>query len=229
MEGGSGGGGSAVIQRIRDKVFVKPIIYGNTAQLLPKKVGDHTHRWTVYVKAYGDEDISKIVRKVQFRLHESYTNAVRVIEAPPFEVTETGWGEFEVQIKLFFQDVNEKSVTAYYYLRLHQPIVQVGGRQMVINEYYDEIVFREPTELVFRALQETKDPKPGRHHTDFERVRRDTSAQLANAQQEVAAEIQDLRESLKAAHVLINKWHAELEGGHDLSESPAPGAEEQNA
>lgn len=33
-----------------------------------------------------------------------------VLDTVPFEVSETGWGEFEVQIKLYFIDVNEKPV-----------------------------------------------------------------------------------------------------------------------
>lgn len=38
-----------------------------------------------------------------------------VITKPPYEVTETGWGEFEVIIKLFFHDPNEKPVCAAYH------------------------------------------------------------------------------------------------------------------
>ena len=35
-----------------------------------------------------------------------------VITKPPYEVTETGWGEFEVVIKIHFQDPNERPVGA---------------------------------------------------------------------------------------------------------------------
>lgn len=37
-----------------------------------------------------------------------------VIDEPPFELAESGWGEFEVQIKLYFVDVNEKPVNFFY-------------------------------------------------------------------------------------------------------------------
>ena len=30
---------------------------------------------------------------------------------PPYEVTETGWGEFEVIIKIYFSDPNERPVS----------------------------------------------------------------------------------------------------------------------
>ena len=34
-----------------------------------------------------------------------------VITKPPYEVSETGWGEFEVVIKIFFVDSAEKPVS----------------------------------------------------------------------------------------------------------------------
>ena len=30
---------------------------------------------------------------------------------PPYEVTETGWGEFEIVIKIYFNDANERPVS----------------------------------------------------------------------------------------------------------------------
>ena len=33
-----------------------------------------------------------------------------VVTKPPYEVTETGWGEFEIIIKIYFHDVNERPV-----------------------------------------------------------------------------------------------------------------------
>lgn len=35
-------------------------------------------------------------QQVVFKLHDSFPNPVRVIDKPPFELTETGWGEFEI-------------------------------------------------------------------------------------------------------------------------------------
>ena len=57
-----------------------------------------------------NEDMSVYVKKVQFKLHDSYPNATRVVSKPPYEVTETGWGEFEVVIKIYFEDPNERPV-----------------------------------------------------------------------------------------------------------------------
>jgi YEATS domain-containing protein 4 len=42
------------------------------------------------------------------------------IEQPPFEVTETGWGEFEIQIKIhFIPEASEKPLTLFHFLHLH--------------------------------------------------------------------------------------------------------------
>jgi len=35
---------------------------------------------------------------------------IAVVLKPPYEVTETGWGEFEVIIKIYFNDPTERPV-----------------------------------------------------------------------------------------------------------------------
>lgn len=88
------------------------------------------------------QDMSAYVKKIQFKLHESYGNPLRgrvrvlalapgggilvtcvgasspslllppaVVTKPPYEITETGWGEFEIIIKIFFIDPNERPVS----------------------------------------------------------------------------------------------------------------------
>lgn len=86
-----------------------------------------------------------MIKKVTFKLYETYKNPLRstpasallgkssfadsspsftpsltAIEQPPFEVTETGWGEFDVTIKVFFvAESNEKPLTFTHHLKLH--------------------------------------------------------------------------------------------------------------
>lgn len=89
----------------------KPIVYGSVAHCLPEKRPDgRTHRWTVFVKPYHNEDLSVFIKKVHFKLHDSYGNCNRTVTKMPYEVSETGWGEFEIVIKIYFQDPNEKPV-----------------------------------------------------------------------------------------------------------------------
>lgn len=51
------------------------------------------------------------IKKVHFKLHESYTNPNRIVTKAPYELTETGWGEFEIVIKIYFHDPNERPVS----------------------------------------------------------------------------------------------------------------------
>ena len=56
-------------------------------------------------------------------------------------MTETGWGEFEIQIKIFFQDPAEKPVTLFHHLRLYSTEETIMGPQnSVTSERYEEIV-----------------------------------------------------------------------------------------
>lgn len=36
---------------------------------------------------------------------------LKVLIKPPYEISETGWGEFEITVKIFFADPNEKPVS----------------------------------------------------------------------------------------------------------------------
>uniref|UniRef100_A0A096M2Y0 YEATS domain-containing protein 4 n=1 Tax=Poecilia formosa TaxID=48698 RepID=A0A096M2Y0_POEFO len=122
--------------------IVKPIVFGNVARYFGKKREEdgHTHQWSVYVKPYRNEDMSAYVKKIQFKLHESYVNPLRVVTKPPYEITETGWGEFEIIIKIFFIDPNERPVTLYHLLKLFQSDSSAMPKKTVVSEFYDEMV-----------------------------------------------------------------------------------------
>ncbi|CAG8474599.1 7062_t:CDS:2, partial [Ambispora gerdemannii] len=141
--------------------IVRPIIYGNVATPLPPKKSaetDHTHKWTVSVKGVNGEDISYFIKKVVFKLHETYQNPLRTIENPPFEISETGWGEFELTMKLHFvPESGEKPVTLYHNLRLHPyeddgSILTSNKGKPVSSFQYDELVFTDPTETMYQIL-----------------------------------------------------------------------------
>ena len=73
----------------------RPIIYGNTAQVLTlderaklEDKSNHTHRWTVAVRSAaskpggsdivgGADDLSYFIKRVTFKLHETYQNPAR--------------------------------------------------------------------------------------------------------------------------------------------------------
>ncbi|GMG19920.1 unnamed protein product [Ambrosiozyma monospora] len=171
-------------KRIRNISVSRPIIYGNIAEKVSEKnplpassPSDHTHTWKVFLADPLGNDLSQYIKKVVFKLHDTYVNSSRSIESPPFEVHETGWGEFEIVIKIYFQnDCGEKNITLYHHLKLHPypthaDIQRAGGDEEaalriaaaenvsghVESIQYDELVFNEPTERMFKLLTQ----KPG--------------------------------------------------------------------
>ncbi|KAL2818487.1 yeats family-domain-containing protein [Aspergillus cavernicola] len=153
-------------KRVRDckgvSIF-RPFIFGSEAQPFdpakkpPHVPADHTHQWRVFVKGVNGEDISYWLKKVQFKLHETYAQNVRTVEQAPFEVTESGWGEFEIQIKLYFvPESTEKPQTLWHSLKLHPYGPDAEGmkerREVVISQNYEEVVFNEPVEQFYDYL-----------------------------------------------------------------------------
>ena len=109
----------------------RPIIYGNTARVMtPEEKAtappDHTHKWTVAVRSAasapgsdivgGADDLSYFIRRVTFKLHDTYVNPTRSayaihpsriiaypssipgVEKPPFELTETGCARYPTSL-----------------------------------------------------------------------------------------------------------------------------------
>ena len=56
-----------------------PFVYGSIAFWLGKKAntGEHTHKWSVYVRHARDKDLSYAVERVEITLHPSFANPVR--------------------------------------------------------------------------------------------------------------------------------------------------------
>ncbi len=150
-------------KRVRGAQIHRPFIFGSEATPFepanrPKNAPtDHTHSWKVFVRGINDSDISYWLKKVQFKLHDTYPNSVRMIEGPPFEVEETGWGEFEIAIKFYFApESTEKPQTLWHALKLHPYGDDIEGkkerRETVKSICYEEVLFNEPVEQFYEVL-----------------------------------------------------------------------------
>ncbi|MGH0151100.1 UNVERIFIED_CONTAM: hypothetical protein FKN15_057864 [Acipenser sinensis] len=194
--------------------IVKPIVYGNVARYFGKKREEdgHTHQWTVYVKPYRNEDMSAYVKKIQFKLHESYGNPLRVVTKPPYEITETGWGEFEIIIKIFFIDPNERPVTLYHLLKLFQSDSSAMPKKTVVSEFYDEMIFQDPTAMMQQLLTTSRQLTLGayKHETEFAELEMRTREKLESAKKKSSFEITELKERLKASRENINYLKSEI-------------------
>lgn len=78
----------------------------------------------------------------------------------PFSVQETGWGEFEITLKLYYvSESGEKPQTLYHHLRLHpygrteeeKETMRLNSSE-VISWTYEEQLFNEPFEAFYEIL-----------------------------------------------------------------------------
>lgn len=245
---GVGGGGDEA-SRLRGVCIVKGILFGNVSHHLGKKreLDGHTHEWKVYVKPVDNEDMSPYVKKVQFRLHESYANQNRIVSKPPYEVSESGWGEFEIQIRIHFNDANEKPVTFYHVLKLFHNSSSGGGgggtgeggsgssnvphggtttaviqgRKSVISECYDEILFQDPTHYLYTLVTNTRrlTMYAHKHDTNVEERKERTLAKIREGKVRTREEIADFKVKLELARETIAKFKAEIGKVQDQDDS----------
>ncbi|XP_057867844.1 transcription initiation factor TFIID subunit 14b isoform X1 [Cryptomeria japonica] len=141
------------IRRVKDVEIAIPIVYGTVSFWLGKKADEyHSHKWTVYIRGATNEDLGVAIKRVVFQLHPSFNNPTRIIEAAPFELSETGWGEFEISMTIYFHsDVAEKQIELFHHLKLY-PEDESGPqstKKPVVIESYDEIVIAQPTESFY--------------------------------------------------------------------------------
>lgn len=70
-------------------------------------------------------------------------------------MTETGWGEFQLNIRIVFQDPNQKPLNLVHHLKLYptdEAANQLKTSKPVVSEHYEEIVFDPPTDAMASIL-----------------------------------------------------------------------------
>eukprot|EP00808_Paulinella_micropora_P015446 g60265.t1 len=204
-----------------EAVIEKPFVYGSMSFWMgPEAEETHSHQWHVYVRGLDNEDMSYFIKRVSFTLHESFKNHIRSVETPPFQVTEMGWGEFDIKIQIFFHDLRESPVSLTHHLKLF-PTAGSGPRSTkkpVVSEMYDEILIVNPPERFHSQLQQT----PPQRFTDhplnpffmtaqFAEGEQKQVAKLKAARVKIERRIQDLRKRLYICDADIAQLNA---GGH---------------
>ena len=151
-----------------------PIVLGSVAKYMGP--AQQLHQWTVYVRGTENQDLSEIIESVTFVLHETFQNNVRVISRPPFEVSEMGWGQFLVGIKILVRGatapIELSHVLSFSPPKLLNHCVPPGGVPYVqaeweslpaydclplpvVNEVFDELVFLHPSPELEMKLKVT--------------------------------------------------------------------------
>ncbi|CAL5225477.1 g8299 [Coccomyxa viridis] len=151
--------------RLRHTEFVFPVVVGTCAFYLGKKATEtQSHKWYLYLRGLNNEDIGHIVKKAVFNLHPTFPNPQREVTAPPFEIEEHGWGEFEVNVVLHFaDDSQEQPIEIYHKLKLYDEADpnNPSAKKPVLNEQYEELIFSEPVQSFFNRVTNYR---PGQVH-----------------------------------------------------------------
>ena len=198
------------------QTITSPFVYGSIARRLPKPVPIcanvvHTHTWTVYFRPYNNEDIAQFVSKVEFKLHESFEQPTRVCERPPYEVTETGWGEFDIAIRVHFIDrptAGNRPFQLFHYLKLlprrADGTVSEGtiSFEPVVSEQYDEFIFANPSKEMYQALVKAVGT-PRRDwiqpNVDWEAIRNKQLSSIRDGKESIREQIEQAKEALDEA------------------------------
>lgn len=125
----------------------------------------------------------------------------------PYEISEYGWGEFDAVIRVYFDDSNEKFVEFFHPLRLF-PQDGEPTKEAVVSEYYDEIVFQDPSERLLATLKTTP-------HGSAARVRSSNLAhhftEFTTAESDDLKRIEDARRRTREETVRKQERYEELE------------------
>lgn len=143
--------------------------------------------------------------------------AVEALPGQPFEMSETGWGEFEITLKFHYvPESGEKPQTLYHNLRLH-PYENERGPE-VKAWTYEEQIFNEPHEQFYEIL--TNGPPAAKGGKGKKRmgilpegVGERTAKVPVNGRpgQPYSKETEKLEvEKLQAAQLKVDKWVDEM-------------------
>eukprot|EP01080_Neovahlkampfia_damariscottae_P002883 gene2883-4726_t len=121
----------------------------------------NTHKWTAYLRGLQTEDDISYIKSVTIQLHPSFENPYRTFYSPPYEVTEVGWGEFEIMFSIEFIDPTEKKLDFIHLLKLFSASEETTENSPVISNKIQEIIFVDPKEDLYKVLTQVPvKPKP---------------------------------------------------------------------
>ena len=183
-------------QNKNNSIFVVPIVYGTCAFWLGKKADETvSHKWCIFVRGNNSEDISSVIKEVSFTLHTSFTNHIRTISTPPYELYESGWGEFDIKITIYLHDPNLKSLEFVHGLKLYPflPHHSQSTKKPVLSENYDEIILVNPKMDYFPKLSIEKAEQINENDIKKKQEKKEKAYEKMNNQEESeSVEINDI-------------------------------------
>ncbi|XP_016007775.2 LOW QUALITY PROTEIN: YEATS domain-containing protein 4 [Rousettus aegyptiacus] len=110
----------------------------------------------------------------------------------------------------------KRKVTLYHLLKLFQSDTNAMlGKKTVVSEFYDEMIFQDPTAMMQQLLTTSRQLTLGayKHETEFAELEVKTKEKLEAAKKKTKTsfEIAELKERLKASRETINCLKNEIE------------------
>merc|ERR1712216_500844 len=133
-----------------------PIVFGNKSRAYRiRKAKKFIHQWTVFFRCPGDHDLSPLIQKVVFHLHNSFPHPIREVYGPEFALTGFGWGEFAIKIEIVFhKDASVKNFSLIHDLKLFTSKGEIKKKKIFV-EMTNEIVFIQPNILFYKHICDT--------------------------------------------------------------------------
>uniref|UniRef100_A0A674BBQ2 YEATS domain containing 4 n=4 Tax=Salmoninae TaxID=504568 RepID=A0A674BBQ2_SALTR len=103
-------------------------------------------------------------------------------------------------------------VTLYHLLKLFQSDSSAMPKKTVVSEFYDEMIFQDPTAMMQQLLSTSRQLTLGayKHETEFAELELRTREKLEAAKKKTSQEITDLKDRLKASRETINFLKGEI-------------------
>jgi len=112
--------------------IIKKLVVGNDCR---DDVKPKWKEWTLYLQMEEQtDDIGRYIDKIVVKLHPTFNPPVLEFKKPPFTVSRRGWGTFEINITLHFQEKTQKlpmDITWYISFR-------DGGRFKIVDLEFDD-------------------------------------------------------------------------------------------
>ncbi|CEF68064.1 ENL/AF9-related [Strongyloides ratti] len=118
----------------------------------------HTHKWLLFVRHINRSVIKDkdFISKVTYKLHPSFPDNIRIFKEPPFELSETGYGSFPLDVEIKFTGIKKVYNIKYQLeLTLGEPLETFKEQNVMILDPTPQFI---ETILKINGMMEKKKP-----------------------------------------------------------------------
>eukprot|EP01084_Bolivina_argentea_P024454 45559_1 len=130
---------------VEEKVYIdEELFIGNTHQLITKtdKKRD-SHKWSMFISTLSTKLIKpKSIKCVTYNLHESFKKPKIIVKKPPYLLSRTGWGLFDILVEIEFKEkYKRKDIKITHSLSFKNPVTMTDVNNAIHrSDNYDAFV-----------------------------------------------------------------------------------------